>query len=164
MSWKLRFPNGSAARETDFRGRAFPNGVWERVGGLIPVGAAGRARTGGRGRLAAVDPRAREPLVLRRFQRTAAVAALPADDLARPATVLAALLPAPRPAAVGRGGAATFLVPEEALAGAVALHTHCDGREGGRPQLRRAQRLAVAVADALQEVGPQGRRPLALAD
>src|SRR5207249_11393897 len=38
---------------------------------------------------------------------------------------------------------------------AVADDTHIDRRESCRPQLRRAQRLSLAIADALEEVLPQ---------
>src|SRR5262249_16705793 len=58
----------------------------------------------------------------------------------------------------------TFAVPEEDLAGAVALHTHGDGGEGGGAQFGRAEGLAVAGAATFEEVLPQGLGGVALAD
>src|SRR5579871_6282631 len=121
------------------------------------------ARDAGRGVLA-VDPRAGQLLVLRRVQRAALVVALPADDLVGLAVLVAALLPALGPAGVGLLDLALFLVPKERLAGPVALHAHRHGRERCGAQVRRAEGLAVAAAAGFEEVLPQRRRRVALAD
>src|SRR5262245_15163771 len=112
----------------------------------------------------AVHPRSFQTLVIRRFQRAAGVAAGPAGDLVRPAALVAAAFPISRPALVRRHRLAAFLVPGKRHAAAIALYAHGDRREGGGAKFRRAQRLAVAATDALQEVLPQGLRAGALVD
>src|SRR5947209_18077028 len=96
-------------------------------------------------RVLAVNPFAGEFLVLGRWHDAAGIAALPADDLVRLAVLLAALFPAFGPTGVGHHGLALFLVPEQNVAVAVALHAHVDRGERGRAQVRRAERLAIAT-------------------
>src|SRR3954447_1307368 len=71
------------------------------------------ARGGG---VLAVGPGAAQVLVRGRLERAAAGAAVPADDLARLAALLAAPFPARGPRGVGRHGTAALLVPEQRLA------------------------------------------------
>src|SRR5262249_4876354 len=104
----------------------------------------------------AIFPVALQVLVRRRLQDAAAVAAGPALDLIGPAAFVAATFPARRPACVGRRRPTALAVPEQDLAGAVGLHPPLHRRERGRAEFRRAERLAVAGADAFEEVGPQG--------
>src|SRR5262249_57839444 len=73
----------------------------------------------------------------------------------RPATCAAALLQPRRPAGGGHDGPAQVLVPEEDLTLAIAQHTHVDRGEGGGAEFGGAPGVAVAFADALQEVDPE---------
>src|SRR5262249_61995235 len=84
------------------------------------LGGAGHALGG----VLAVDPRPFELLVPRRHQHAALVAALPAEDLAGLAALLAALLQVRRPRGVGLDLLALLGVPEQHLAAAVAQHAH----------------------------------------
>src|SRR5438270_7926927 len=81
------------------------------------------------GRVLAVDPRAGQLLVRLGRDRAARIVAVPAHDLGRLAVLLAAGLPARRPARVGLDRLALLLVPEQRLALAVALHAHRHRRE-----------------------------------
>ena len=68
----------------------------------------------------------------------------------------AAGLPALGPGPVGRDDAPLLLVPRQHLARAVTGHAHRRQRHRRGAQFRRAQSRAVAVADAAEEVLPQG--------
>src|SRR5262245_18650541 len=114
------------------------------------------------GRVLAVDPRALELLIVRRLQQAPLVAGVPPQDVVRLAALLRPLLPALRPAGVGVARLALLLVPEQRPALAVALDAQGHRRERRRPQLRRAERVALVVAGARQEVLPQGVRVVAL--
>src|SRR5262245_56363781 len=107
------------------------------------------------GGVLAADPRAGQLHVVGRLQQAALVAALPADDVVRLAALLAALLPARRPAGVRLDGRALALVPEQRLALAVALDAQRHRRERRRAQLRRRERITLLAADAGEEVLPQ---------
>src|SRR5439155_15207697 len=65
-------------------------------------------------------------------------------------------LPPRRPRRIGVRRHPLLLVPEQDPALAVALHAHVHGGKRGGAEFRRAQRLALPVADALEEVLPQG--------
>src|SRR5207249_559851 len=78
----------------------------------------------------------------------------PTDDLVRLAALLRTALPLARPARVRVFWCLRFLVPEERLAKAVALHTHVDGAECRRPEFWRAKCFALLVANTVQEIFP----------
>src|SRR6476659_7685041 len=75
--------------------------------------------------------------------------------MVRLAALLAAGFPVGCPRRVRFPRSALFLVPHESLAEPVTLHAHVDGAERRGPELRRAERVAVAVAHTLEEVLPQ---------
>src|SRR5207249_7374073 len=128
---------------------------------VVPLAAGAGAARGVR--VAAADPRAGQPLILRRHQEAAGVAALPACDLVRRAALLAAPLPLRRPVAVGLDRPPLVAIPVQRLAGAVALHAHRHGGERRGAQFRRAPRLAGAGTDTVNEVLPQVGRTGVLA-
>src|SRR5262245_60669145 len=103
---------------------------------LWPFSAAGGGVVSG---VLAIRPRPGQLLVVWRLEQTAGVAGGPADDLGRLAVLLAALLPAGRPALVGQRGLPLGLVPEEHLSVAVAADAEGHGREGRSAELGCAQ-------------------------
>src|SRR5207342_3294077 len=113
--------------------------------GIWPLENSDRALIATRWRrVLAVRPRSGEALVIGRFECAAAVAAGPAINLRWLTAILAAALQARGPRSVRRRGAATFLIPEQRLPGAVALHAHRDRRKCGGAEFRRAHGFAIA--------------------
>src|SRR6266568_4064035 len=132
----------------------------DRVNGMESILSAGSAGEAFRGILA-VNPGAAELLVIGRHNHTARVAALPADDLIGLAALLAALLQTSCPAGVGRDRLALLGIPEQGSAFTVTLDAHVHRGEGGGAQLGGAERFAVSISDALEEILPQGFRVVA---
>src|SRR5262245_37146799 len=125
------------------------------------VAAAAVVRFAG---VAAINPGAFEALVVGGFEGAAAGATGPAADLVGGAAFVAAAFPVAGPRFVSGDGLAAFGVPGKGNAAAIALHAHGNSGEGGGAELRRAERVTVAVADARQEVLPQGLRAVPFGD
>src|SRR5262249_18481561 len=89
------------------------------------------------------------------LQVAAAVLARPADDLSRLSAVVATAFQSSGPSRVGDHGPTPFAVPEQHLTLAVTLHAHVHRGKRGSAQFRRAPGVAVAGADAVEEVAPQ---------
>ena len=127
----------------------------KRAAGISP-GRSCFSRRSTRRRVLAVDPRAFELLVVRRRR-----AMLPVSPAFQPMTWFGLprfLLRASqlrRPRRVGLASGPASPCPRTAPCRAVALHAHVHRRERGGAEFRRAERLALAVAHALQEVLPQ---------
>src|SRR5262245_17249912 len=107
-------------------------------------------------RIFAIDPNATQFLVWRRLYHASYVASIPPDNLIRVAAFFAPLFRARGPTRVGVHRLTCLRIPEQGPAFAVTDHAHVDSRECGRTQFRGAECFPLAIADALQEVFPQG--------